>query len=392
MPVTGQFGRALRDQFLLEPGATFLNHGSFGAVPRVVYDAAVSWRQKAEANPDRFIRTILGDALRASAARLASALGARGEDLVFIDNATSGTTAVMRSFSVMPGDEVLITSHAYGAVLQTLRFITEYRGVVPVIAEIGFPLAGEDEIVKAIEARFTARTRLLVIDHITSSTAAVFPVQRLCALARARGIKVLVDGAHGPGQLALDIPALGADWYVGNCHKWLFAPRACAFLWARPDVQTVTHPLAISHYYGGKFTDEFDWTGTRDLSNCLAVPAALDFVAALGADQMRAYNYALVRDAAQRIGGAWGMPLGASPALTAAMATIRLPLTVAHEPTVATARRLQRAILDRHQTVVAIIPFAGALWARISAQVYNVPEDYDGLLAMPFDRLLEDGL
>jgi isopenicillin-N epimerase len=213
-------------------------------------------------------------------------------------------------------------------------------------------------------------------------------VQRLCALAHARGIKVLVDGAHGPGQLALDIPTLGADWYVGNCHKWLFAPRACAFLWAHPEIQAVTHPLAISHYYGGSFTDEFDWTGTRDLSNCLAVPAALDFVATLGADEMRAYNHALVRSAAQRLGTAWGMPPGAPLDLRAAMATVRLPLTVA--PDMPMARRLQRAILERHKTVVAIMPFADALWARISAQVYNAPEDYDVLLDMPFDKLVAE--
>jgi isopenicillin-N epimerase len=386
---TGRFGRAIRDQFLLEPGTTFLNHGSYGAPPRAVFEAAAEWRRQIEANPDRFIRYILPDALRASAARLAAAMGARGEDLAFVDNATAGTTAVLRSFPVTPGDEVVATNHAYGAVTQTLRFIEKYRGAVPVLAEIGYPIASQDEIVRAIEARFTPRTRLLVIDHITSPTAVVFPVQRLCALAHARGIQVLVDGAHGPGQLALDIPALGADWYVGNCHKWLFAPRACAFLWAHPDVQAATHPLSISHYYGSGFTAEFDWTGTRDPAAILALPTALDFVAALDGDRMRAYTHTLARSSAQRIAQAWRTPLGAPPALFAAMATIRLPLTAPHTPDMATARRLQRAILERHQTVIAIMPFAGALWARLSAQVYNAPEDYNVLLDLPFDRLLE---
>lgn len=385
-----RFGRAIRDEFLLEPGTIFLNHGSYGAVPRAVYDAAETWRRKIEANPDRFMRVILPDALRTAATRLAHALGARGEDLAFMDNATSGVNAVLRSLDLVPGDEILTTSHAYGAVSQAMRFVGERSGAIPVAADVGFPVIDEEEIITSMEAHFSARTRLLVIDHITSPTAVIFPVQRLCALARARGIKVLVDGAHGPGQLDLDIPALGADWYVGNCHKWLFAPKGCAFLWARPDVQAATHPLAISHYYGGGFTTEFDWTGTRDFAAFLAVPSALDFVATLDAGRMRAYNHGLARSAALRISSTWGTPLGAPLELLPAMAAIRLPLKVAHSPTMATARRLQRAILDHHRVVIVVTAFAGALWARLSAQVYNAPEDYDVLLDMPFDKLLEE--
>jgi isopenicillin-N epimerase len=359
-------------------------------VPRAVYDAAEAWRRKIEANPDRFMRVVLPDALRAAAARLAAALGASGEDLVFVGNATAGVNAVLRSLDFAPGDEILTTSHAYGAVSQTIRYVGERGGAIPIAAEIGFPVTDEDEIITAIEARFSGRTRLLVIDHITSPTAVIFPVQRLCTLAHARGVPVLVDGAHGPGQLDLDIPALGADWYVGNCHKWLFAPKGCAFLWARPEVQAATHPLSISHYYGGGFTTEFDWTGTRDFAGFLAVTAALDFIATLDAAKMRAYNHELVRAVAQRIRGAWGTPLGAPLELLPAMAAIRLPLTVAHAPTMATARRLQRAILDRHRIVVAITAFSDALWARISAQVYNAPEDYEHLLDVPFDRLIRE--
>lgn len=378
-----EFGRAIRPRFFLEPDIAFLNHGSFGTIPRDVFAAANAWRDRLEANPDHFIRHMLPGALREAAGRLAPFLGAAAEDVVFVDNATAGVNAVLRSLEFRPGDEILTTDHAYGAVLNAVRYAAKRSGATSVEAEVPFPAASADEIFAAIAARFSARTRLLVIDHITSATALILPVARLVAYARERGVRVLVDGAHAPGHLALDIPALGADWYVGNCHKWLFAPRGCALLWARRDVQSLIKPLSISHGYGKSFLEEFDWTGTRDPAPYLAAPAGLDFLRELGATRVMERNRALTLAAAQRIAQRWGEPVNGPPELLGAMACIRLPARwqAFGPPTRETARRLLALILERHRIVVAVMPFAGALWARISAQVYNEAGDYDGVAA-----------
>lgn len=381
------FGRALRQRFLLEPETDFLNHGSFGAVPRVVLAAANAWRRRAETNPDRFIREILPGALRAAAAQLARFVGAEAEDLVFVENATAGVNTVLRALAFSPGDEILTTTHAYGAVRQAIRHTVARSGAVLVEAEVPFPAAGEAEILAAVQSRFTPRTRLLVIDHITSPTALILPVVRLCRFARDRGVRVLIDGAHGPGQIDLNVPVLGADWYVGNCHKWLFAPKGTAFLWAHRQAQAGLHPLSVSHAYETGLAAEFDWTGTRDFANWLAVPAALDFIEEIGTAAMRRHNHDLVLAAARRLADAWGTPVGGPPGLLPAMAAIRLPAPWQRfgPPTLDTARRLQSVLLARHRIVAAIVPFGEHLWGRVSAQIYNAPEDYERLAVLPMD-------
>jgi isopenicillin-N epimerase len=368
------FGRAIRDRFFLEDGIAFLNHGAYGATPRAVLAAADDWRRRMEAQPARFMQRELPGALRRAAAALAAFVGARGEDLVFVDNATTGVNAVLRSLALAPGDEVLTTTHVYGAVRMALQHICMTGGARLVEAEVPFPAAGEEQIVAAVAKGFSARTKLFVVDHVTSSTALIFPVARLVALAKSRGVRVLIDGAHAPGMLDLDIAALGADYYVGNCHKWLFAPKGCGFLWAARDARDGLHPAVISHGYGKGFLSEFDWTGTRDPGAWLAVVAALEFIAELGAAEIRDHNHALLLDAVRLLGDAWSTPAGGPPALLGAMATIRLPLP--QEATQANAVALHVRLFERHGVEVPIVPFAGALWARISAQIYNDLDDY----------------
>jgi len=371
-----RFGLPLRRRFLLERGTAFLNHGSFGTAPRSVLAAADRWRQRMERNPDRFLRYVLPRALRAAAGRLAGFLLAEERDVAFVENATSGMNAVLRSLRFGPGDEILATSHGYNAVRQAIREVCRRTGAKLVEAQIDLPVDGAAELELPIARRMNRRTKLVVLDHISSPTGLVFPVKRLAALAHARGARVLVDGAHAPGQLGLDVPALGADWYAGNCHKWLFAPRGCGFLWARRAAQAGIHPPVISHGYGKGFAAEFDWTGTRDFSAWLSVPEGIDFLEELGAARVRAHNHRQVADAARRIAAAWGTPLDGPPGLHGSMMAIRLP------------DRLQRADpaqlmiqwFRRHRVVVPVMPVGGALWARISAQVYNVPEDYGRLL------------
>ena len=355
------FGAGVRAHFNLEPGTAFLNHGSFGAPPRVVLEAAARWRGRMEQNPDRFYRDVLPGALREAAARLGGFIGARGEDLVFVENATAGMNAVLRSLELRPGDEILATTHTYCAVRQAIRYVCERTGARSVEAEITLPVASERDLASVITSRISERTRLLVLDHIASPTGLIFPVAELAAFARARGAMVLIDGAHAPGQIALDVPSLGADWYIGNCHKWLFAPRTAAFIWAREEAKRLVHPLAISHDYGRGFTAEFDWAGTRDVSAWLAVTDALDFLEQLGAERLRGHNHALVAKAAAMLAAAWREPLDAPAELHGAMMAIRLPARLQGGRTREDARRLQSEILARHRIVVAIMALGDAL-------------------------------
>jgi len=379
-----EFGAAAKREFLLEAGVAFLNHGSFGAAPRVVLEAAAQWHRRMEANPDLFLRDILPGRLRQAAAELARFIQARPDDVVFVDNATAGVNAVLRALEFRARDEILATTHSYGAVRQAIRYVCDRSGAKLVEAQISLPLADERILFSAVADRLSERTRLVVLDHVASPTGLIFPVAELTALARARGVRVLIDGAHGPGQLELDVPALGADWYVGNCHKWLFAPRSCAFLWCRDDSKRDLHPLAISHHYGEGFTAEFDWTGTRDFSAWLAVVDALHFFDRLGAARVRAYNHDLVVTAASRIAELWQTPLDGPAAMHGSMIALRLPprLQTYGPPTRDTARRLQSAVLAQHRVVVAIMALGDALWARISGQIYNTPEDYEKLLSL----------
>ena len=370
------FGRSSRHRFLLESGTAFLNHGSFGAAPRTVLAAAQRWRVRMEANPDRFLRYVLPGALRAAAGRLARFLHAKEQDLVFVENATSGVNAVLRSLELRPGDEILANTHTYGAVRQAIREVCRRSGAIPVEARISLPVPSQDTLVTAIENRFSERTRLVVLDHIASPTGLVFPVRKLAALARAHGARVLVDGAHAPGQLALDIPALGVDWYAGNCHKWLFAPKGCGFLWARRGAQAGIHPPVISHGYGKGFTAEFDWTGTRDFSAWLAIPDGLDFLRDLQPERVRAYCHKLVTRKATEIAGAWRTQCDGPAGLHGSMMAIRLPDSLQRRDPL----KLMDEMMRRHRTIVPIMPVGGALWARISAQVYNVPADFQRLL------------
>src|SRR5436190_15655602 len=215
------FGRALRPRFRLESGVDFLNHGSFGAAPLEVLDAAAHWRDRMEANPDHFLRDVVPVELRNAARELGRFIRATPEDVVFVENATSAVNAVLRSLDFKPGDEILINSQSYGAVRQAVRHICERSGAKALEPHVAVPATDPGGVVRAI----TERTRLVIVDHISSPTGLIWPLAEIIREARRRGALTLVDGAHAPGQLDLDIAALGADWYTGNCHKWLFAPR-----------------------------------------------------------------------------------------------------------------------------------------------------------------------
>jgi len=368
-----RYGDELKGLWPLEPDMIFLNHGSYGAAPDEVLDVQSQWRRQLEAQPCQFINSVAPREIRASADNLGPFLDARGQDIGFVENTTAGINAVLRSFPLREGDEVVVSDHIYNAVRNTLNFILEPVGARMKIAQLGLPVAGEDAIFDAVVGSVTPATRLIVVDHVASATAVVFPVARIAAAARERGIPVLVDGAHAPGMLDLDVPSLGVDWYVGNCHKWLCAPKGGAFLWADESRQEMLHPTVISHDLGKGFTFEFDKVGTRDASPWLSVPAAIAFHERLGGATLRQRNHDVVVAAAKALAARWGTETGAPDAMFGSMATVRIPTEM--EVGRPTAERLKTWLWAEHRAEIHIMPFDGAYWLRLSVAAYNTKEE-----------------
>jgi isopenicillin-N epimerase len=375
-----RWGAVARDAWRLDPAIAYLNHGGFGVAPQIVLAEQERWRVRIERNPSQFLTYEVDAALRAALVPLAGAIGAAAEDVVFVANATSGLNAVLRSLDFEPGDEILITSLSYPAIRKAAHYAASRSGARVIEAAIELPIADDAAILRAVAARLTIRTKLAIFDHIASHSALVLPAAALTRLAHEAGARVLIDGAHAPGHIPLDLRGIGADWYVGNLHKWYFAPRSCGFLWASKAVQPLTHPLAISHGYGGGFRAEFEWTGTRDVTPALATPAAIEFHNALGGAALMARNTALAREAARLLVQRWRTETTGPVESFAAMATVRLPL--AGEASAPRANALMRELSERHGIAAAVVALGDALWVRIAAQAYNELAEYERLGAV----------
>lgn len=371
-PTTRRYGGAVAHLWPLEPDMIFLNHGSYGAAPKAVLADQAAWGERLESQPCRFMREAPA-AIRAAAAELARFVGVEDRDLGFVENTTCGINAILRSLRYAPGDEILVTDHIYNAIRNTLGYVLEGTGAVMRTVEIGLPVPDATFIIEKVTQALTDRTRLVLIDHVASASAVLFPVAAIAARCRARGIPVLVDGAHGPGMLDLDITALGVDWYVGNCHKWLCAPKGAAFIWAARPHQEGLHPTVISHDLGKGFAAEFDRIGTRDATAWLAVPAALAFHQEMGGPALRARNQAVAVEFGETLARRLGTETGAPPELFGSMSTIRLPGSL--PPTREMADRLKARLWDERRIEIHAMPFAGALWCRIAIQAYNSPQE-----------------
>jgi isopenicillin-N epimerase len=319
----------------LDPAITFLNHGSFGACPRPVLDVQQAWRDQLEAEPVRFLGRDLNGRLATVREALGDFVGADPDDLALVTNATGGANAVIRSLQFEAGDEIVTTDHEYNAILNVLRYVAERDGARVVVVGLPFPAISPDDVVERFMAAVTDRTRLAVISHVTSPTALILPVERIVPELAERGIDTLVDGAHAPGMVALDLDALGAAYYTANLHKWVCAPKGSAFLHVRRDRQAGVRPGTISHGLNAptdersRFRLEFDWQGTLDPTPWLAVPAAIDFIGGLvegGWPAVMARNHELAlygRDALA--GGLGGDDLGSPATMIGAMAALPLP-------------------------------------------------------------------
>ncbi len=373
------FGKAIRSEWFLDEDVIFLNHGSFGACPRSVLAVQREWQSRMEAEPVRFMTRELPGHLDAARAELATFVGARTEDLVFVQNATDGANAVLRSLlpTFKPGDELLTSSQAYRAVRQTMVYVAGLSGANVVDAALPFPIADADEVTDAIARAITPRTTFAVIDHITSSTGVIFPFKQIIALFKERGIPVLIDGAHAPGQIELDLNTLGADYYVGNCHKWLYAPKGAALLWVDKKHQSKIHPTVISHFLGGGYQTEFGWTGTLDPTAFLSVPAGIEFHRTLAAQGSREYTQRMLLDARSDISAALGVSLAAPVEMLANLCTIPLPGDP--DATEESALNLHDVLFDEYRIEVPAMIANGKLCVRASSQVYNDRSDFDAL-------------
>jgi isopenicillin-N epimerase len=384
----------LRDLFLLREDLVFLNHGSFGACPRPVHARYQALQCELESNPVAFLaedREFPGR-MREARQRLATFVGARRDDLVFVPNATFGLNVVARSLRLDPGDEVLVTDHGYGAIDRTWAFVCERRRARLVRAAVDLPVESTQQVVEDVWEHVTPRTRVLCIDHVTSPTALALPVRELARRARRNGIICVVDGAHGPGHLDLDVPSLDADVYVGNGHKWLLAPKGAAFLWARPEMQTLLEPLVVSWGWRSdrpgpsRFIDEQEWTGTRDPAAALAVPTALAFRREHDWPRVQRRCHALLRQVRAEISRLTGLEpvCPDDPAWYGQMHALPLP------PCDAAA--VQRELRERFRIEAPVIVWRGRPLLRVSVQGYNTQHDLEQLVQAVAQLLREGSL
>ncbi len=359
----------------IDPGLAYLNHGGFGATPVVVLQAQREWRTAMERNPVGFLARKLPELLESVRSRVAAFLGGDPEGVVFVDNATTGTQTVIAQVRLAAQDEVLTTDHCYPAILAQLHRAVASAGAHLRIAPVPLPAESTASVRDAVLSGLSVRTRLVVVDHVASCSGLVFPVEQIVAHCRGLGVPVLVDGAHAAGMLPVDLGRLGADFWVGNMHKWVCAPKASAVLHAGPQWRDELRPLVASHGVGLGYQAGFDWTGTRDPTAMLAVPAALDFFDRVGWPAVRQRNNDLARRGAELVARRIGTSYPHVDGLAAAMRLVPLPTPL----TEAQARALETRLLEEHGVVVPVTSHGGWRWLRLSAQLYNTLEDYERL-------------
>ena len=385
----------MREHFLLDPDLVFLNHGSFGACPQEVLQAQQHWQREMERNPVAFLGRHSGALLAQARQALGDYIGAPADELAFIPNATTGVNIVARSLDLQPGDEILTTDHEYGACDATWRFVCERTGAIYRRVEIPLPLR-RDEFAARILAQVTPRTRLIFLSHITSTTALIFPVEAVCRQARERGIPTLIDGAHAPGQIDLNLVELGADYYTGNGHKWMCGPKGAAFLHAQPQHHARLHAPVVSWGYvaedlaeglqgghtgfdaytgTGTLQRRLQWQGTRDLSAWLALPAAIAFQRRLGWPAVRRRCHSLAIEAMHRLRSRWGLEAIGADDDFAQM----VPIPVPH----ADAEGLRRQLFEDSRIEVPVTTHAGRRFVRVSVQGYTTPQDLQALMDAP---------
>ncbi len=383
----------LNHLFLLDPDITFLNHGSFGATPRSVFAAYQQWQRELERQPVQFITDQLPDLLTKARQTLGNYLGVDGMDLVYIPNATFGVNIIANSLELEAGDEVLTTNHEYGACDNVWQHYSQQRGFCYKKATLPYPITSSEAIVESIWREVTSQTKLIFLSHITSSTALRLPVETICQRAKEAGILTFVDGAHAPGQIPLDLAALGADFYSGNCHKWMCAPKGSAFLHTRPERQALIRPLLLSWGwganqnldYGSDYLNKLQFLGTDDFASYLAVPNAIAFLAEHNWTAVQASCHQLAKQAALQISELTGIdpiyPL--TPEFFQQMVLAPLPQI--------DVQAIKQRLWEEFRVEIPVYEWNGRCYTRISIQAYNTPDDVD-ILVTSLQKILSEKL
>ncbi|BBD59388.1 isopenicillin-N epimerase [Nostoc sp. HK-01] len=370
----------------LDDNVVFLNHGSYGACPKAVLRMQQSLRSQLEQDPVNFFGRQWEPLLDNARSKLAAFINADVQDLVFVPNATTGVNSVLRSLTFSPDDEILTTNHEYNACRNALNFIASRTGARVVVAKIPFPLESPEQIIAAVLEKVSAKTRLALLDHITSQTGVIFPMQQLVKELQARDVETLIDGAHAPGMISLNMQEIGATYYSGNCHKWLSAPKGAAFLYVQRDKQPEIHPLTISHGANSPRTDksrfqlEFDWTGTDDPTGYMCVPEAIAFMSSLlpgGWLELMQRNHQLVLQARQLLCKELEVQPPCPEEMIGSMAVVPIPVSLENCSHV----WLHDELFDQFGIQVQVVPWqeSPGMLIRISAQIYNTLEQYQYL-------------
>jgi isopenicillin-N epimerase len=377
--------RPLTKQWCLDEKVLYLNHGAYGACPQRVLEIQQELRAEMERQPVAFFERRYNALLDHARERLAAFVGADAEGIVRVANATTGVNTVLRSLVLKPGDELLVTDHAYNACRNAMNAVARAAGARVVVAKIPFPIGRAEQVVDIVLSHVGERTVFALIDHVTSPTALVLPVKPIVRELEVRGVAVMIDGAHAPGMLALDVLSLGASWYTGNGHKWMCAPRGAGFLWAQADRREHLHPLVISHGVNLKragrsgYHDEFDWTGTEDPTAFLALPAAIDEVGSFlagGWPEIRERNRSMALAGRAVLTDALKLDVPAPEEMIGSIAAIPLPDAPAGQRF--GTDPLQERLREDYRIEVPIMgpPVSPSRVLRISAQLYNAPEQY----------------
>ena len=368
--------RALpQTEWLVDPAVAYLNHGGYGALPIPVAAAAARWRAELEANPTDLFTRRWSELLDRSRTAIAAFLNVDAAQTVFVANATAGTATVLGSLDLAAGDEIVTTDHRYPAVASQLTTLGERQDVRVIEAAVPLDFATAAEVVGRVMAHVGPRTRLVVVDHIASPTGLVLPVRELVHAAHAAGVPILIDAAHAPGQLDVDLAATGADFWVGNLHKWVCTPRAVAVLAVAPPWQEKVRPFVASHNFADGFRPAFDWTGTYDPVPTLTIPETLEFWDALGWEAVRRTQHRLVSEGAAHVAETLGTRVAIPDEFTAAMRIAELPQPVTAEESVEIGYRLT----TEHKVTAYITEHEGSSYVRMCGQLYNVPEHYERL-------------
>ena len=383
---------SLTEHFLLDPNVIFLNHGSFGDTPREVFEAYQRWQYKLEQQPVQFIVRELLDHLKHARLKLGYYLHAPDDDLVFIPNATFGVNIIARSLALETGDEILTSGHEYGACDNAWSFICKKTGAAYIRQPIPLPLSSFGKIVEQFWQGVTPHTKVIFLSHITSPTALCLPVGEICRRARQAGIITIIDGAHAPGQIHLNLESLGADFYIGNCHKWMLGAKGSGFLYARKELQAIVEPLVVSwgwgenspYTTGSGFIDHLEWWGTKDPSAYLSVPSAIQFMEQNDWQSVRQQCHQILHQALQRISDLTGLP----PIYPDKDGYFH-QMGVAPLPPIDDLVGFQTQLYKRYRIEVPCIQWNGRAFIRISVQGYNTQGDIDVLLNALEDMMLK---